>query len=69
MSTRVPTQRRVHDPAVLKRMMIAFDLCEAAEQMQRQNLRRKNPQATEEEIEEGVLRWLYHRPGNRTFDP
>ena len=44
-------------------MRIAFDLYQTAEEMKRLNLRRRNPSATEEEIEEGIRRWLAERPG------
>lgn len=53
----------ISDPAVLRRMAIAFDLFEVAVQMMRQNLRRRNPSANEEEIEQGVREWLHTRPG------
>jgi hypothetical protein len=53
----------IRDPEVLERMRIAFDLYETAEQMMRQNLRRRNPDATEEEIEQGIQEWLLRRPG------
>jgi hypothetical protein len=56
-------RRPIRDPEVLARMEIAFDLYEMAEQMMRQNLRRRNPEASEEEIEEGIRQWLRHRPG------
>lgn len=63
-----------------RNMEITFDLYQAAEDMMRQNLRRRNPDATDEEIEEGIRQWLRHRPGaeygdaegrpgNRTFEP
>lgn len=44
-------------------MKTAFDLYELAEAMMRQNLRRRDPSATEEEIEEGIREWLRKRPG------
>ena len=53
----------IRDPEVLKRMEMAFDLYEAAESILRQNLLRRNPRATEEQIEEGIRSWLRHRPG------
>lgn len=53
----------IRDPDVLRRMQIAFELYEVAEQMKRQNILRQNPKATEEEIEEGIRKWLHHRPG------
>ncbi len=53
----------IRDPDVLKRMGLAFDLYQVAEEMKRQNLRRQNPAATEEEIEQGVREWLRRRHG------
>lgn len=53
----------IRDPEVLARMDLAFDLYEAAEEMMRQNLRRRNPEATEEEIEQGIRDWLARQPG------
>jgi hypothetical protein len=53
----------VRDPEIRKRMELAFDLYEAAEEIMRQNLRRRNPGASEEEIEEGIREWLRRRPG------
>ena len=53
----------ISDPVVLNRMRTAFDLYEAAEQMMRQNLRRRFPRASEAEIERRLIAWLQHRPG------
>ncbi len=44
-------------------MRIAFDLYQVAEDIKRQNLRRRNPAATEQEIEAGIRDWLAERPG------
>jgi hypothetical protein len=44
-------------------MEIAFDLFETAVKMKRQNILRQNPDATEEEVEEGIREWLHRRPG------
>ena len=49
--------------SALDRMRIALDLAEAATKIQRQNLRRRFPKATEEEVEECLIAWLRHRPG------
>lgn len=38
----------IRDPAVLRRMRIAFDLFDTAVKMKRQNILRQNPGATEE---------------------
>lgn len=59
---RIPKEP-IRDPAVLKRMEIAFALAEAAEQMKRMTLRRQNPEATEEEIERAIREWYAYRPG------
>lgn len=54
---------REQDADVLERMQAAFDLYDIAEAMMRQNLRRRDPSATEEEIEQGIREWLRRRPG------
>ena len=51
------------DPAVIERMRLTFDLFEAAEQMMRLNLRRRFPDAEDEEIERRLTEWLHTRPG------
>lgn len=51
----------IHDPEVLARAQMTFDLCEAAEQIMRQNIRRRQPELSEEEVEELVVDW-YCRP-------
>ncbi len=61
-------RRPIRDPEVLARMELAFDLYEMAEQMMRQNLRRRNPEASEQEIEEGIREWLHRRPGAEAGD-
>ncbi|MFW6012391.1 MAG: hypothetical protein ACOC92_01635 [bacterium] len=51
------------DAAVLERMRLTFDLFEASVQMQRLNLRRRHPEADDEEIERRLVEWLHTRPG------
>jgi hypothetical protein len=51
----------IRDPKVRARARAAFDLCEAAEQMMRQNLRRWHPQASEEEIRQRFAAWVEKR--------
>lgn len=48
---------------VAERMAIAFDLWDMGDEIMRQNLRRRNPDASEAEIEELFRRWLLERPG------
>lgn len=52
----------IRDPQFLARANAAFDLCETAEQIMRQNLRRWYPQASEEEIRQRFKAWLEKRP-------
>ncbi len=58
-------QAPVRDPEVLRRMAIAFDLYETAVRMERQTILRRNPEATEEEIREGIRAW--HHKGSEDF--
>ncbi len=52
----------IRDPEFLARALAAFDLCETAEQMMLQNLRRRYPQESEEEIRQRFRAWLEKRP-------
>lgn len=54
--------------SMIDKMRITLDLAETATRIQRQNLRRRFPNATEEEIEERVIAWLRHRPGTEHGD-
>jgi len=59
----IDSKRPIRDPAMMERMRTAFELYDLAEQMMRQKLRRQNPRASEEEIEDGIREWLHRRPG------
>ena len=50
------------DELLLKKFYLTFDLHRAGKDMMRQNLRRKYPEATEEEIQAKLLAWLRNRP-------
>ena len=52
----------------MARMRVAFDLYEAAEAIMRQNLRRRFPGESEEQIEQRVRTWLGSRPGAEIGD-
>jgi Rv0078B-related antitoxin len=52
----------IRDPEFLARANAAFDLCETAEQIMRQNLRRRHPQASEAEIHQRFKAWLDNPP-------
>ncbi len=51
----------IRDPEILARAEDMFDLCETMENMMRQNLRRRHPQASEEEIQERFSAWAEKR--------
>jgi hypothetical protein len=46
-----------------ERLAMAFDLYDAAESMMRQNLRRRHPEADDDEIERRLIEWLLTRRG------
>ena len=52
----------IRDPKVLARARDAFDLCQATEDIMRQNLRRRHPNASEGEIEQRFAAWVEKRP-------
>ena len=49
--------------AAAERLRLAFDLFAAGEEMMRQKLRREDPCAPDEAIEERLVKWLQERPG------
>lgn len=51
----------IRDPKILARARAAFDLCETVEDIVRQKLRRKHPQASEDEIRERFAAWVERR--------
>ncbi len=61
---------REHEPRdtggrseVWDRMRLAFDLYESAVEMTRLNLRRRYPDAADDEIDRRLTEWLHTRPG------
>ena len=52
----------------MEKMWCTLDLFEAALDLQRQNLRRRHPEASEDEIEILLGNWLEHRPGAEQGD-
>jgi len=46
-----------------ERLRLALDLYATGEDIMRQNLRRRHPDATGEEIERLIIEWLRRRPG------
>ncbi len=54
-------RQSIRDPEILARMESAFELYELAEQIMLQNIRRRHPGLTDEELEERLVAWLQHR--------
>ncbi len=52
----------IRDPEVLARAQTTFDLCDAADQIMRQNIRRRHPELTEVEVEDRLAEWYLSRP-------
>lgn len=53
---------------VQERFRTALDLFDLAERMLVQRLRRENPEATDEQLDAAVNRWLSKRPGAEDGD-
>jgi len=51
------------DPNASQKLAIAFELFESGVDLMRQNLRRRHPAETPDEIEVRLGRWLATRPG------
>ena len=60
VDTRVP----IRDPKIMARTELTFELYELAEQMMRQNIRRRNPELDAEEVEKRLVEWLMSRPAD-----
>ncbi len=56
------------DESVAARLRTTFDLFRAGERMMRQNLKRRYPEATMEEIESRLRMWMSERPGAENGD-
>lgn len=61
-----PMAAEDRDPKVLAQQV--FDLYQTAKDLMRQNLRRRHPDASEEEIAQRLRAWLHHRPGAERGD-
>jgi hypothetical protein len=64
--------RAVATPAdhakLVEKLRLTFDLHEAGVRMMRQNLRRRFPDAQDEEVEARLSAWLHERPGAELGD-
>ena len=60
---RVMNGRSARDAEAQRKMEAALDLADTAEQIMRQNLRRRHPDATDEGMERLLVEWLHARPG------
>jgi hypothetical protein len=53
----------VANPKTARRLRVALDMYEFGERMERARLRREEPDATDDEIEQEVRAWRLRRPG------
>jgi hypothetical protein len=60
--SRMSNMEPIRDPEILARAEAAFDLCQTVEDMTRHKLRRRYPEAGEEEIRERFSAWVEKRP-------
>ncbi len=56
-------QPKIRNLQVLERMRLTFDLCQTAEAIKRQSLRRRHPALGAEEIDKLMAEWRLARPG------
>ena len=56
----------IRDPEISRRFKETMELCDLAFALQRQNLRRRNPELSEEEVNDLFQEWLLDRPGDHT---
>lgn len=68
LSPMVPTAAPVQLTGLAKWRLI-FDLYQTAEDIMRQNLRRADPEASPEEIEQRLIDWLRKRPHGEHTGP
>ncbi len=57
----------IRDPEIFARAQMTFDLCETAEQIMRQNIRRRNPDLDEKEVEERIDEWYRKAPNEGRY--
>jgi hypothetical protein len=53
---------------LVERLYTAVDMWATGVTLQRQAIRRRHPEATDEEVEVMLNRWLQHRPGAEAGD-
>ena len=62
-----PLGRPIRDPEILKRAEITFELCETAEQMMRENIRRRHPELDDQDVEKRFVEWLRTRTSDDSY--
>jgi hypothetical protein len=68
MGKPVDLRTPIRDPEVMRRAEATFELFELGIEMMRQNLRRRHPDADDEEIRRRLVEWLHDRPWARHGD-
>lgn len=62
-----PFDQPIRDPEVMARAQTTLDLCDAADQIMRQNIRRRHPELEESEVEERLAQWYLSRPKGHSY--
>lgn len=62
-----PFEKPIRDPGVLKRAQMTFELSETAEQIMRENIRRRHPELNDAAVERRFVDWLRRRTKDDTY--
>ncbi len=57
----------IRDPEILARAEMTFDLSETAEQIMRENIRRRHPELSRAEVENRFVEWLRRRTRDDSY--
>jgi hypothetical protein len=55
-------KKPISDPELMARVRMTFELAELAEEMMRQNIRRRHPELNDEEVEARLTEWMQDPP-------
>ncbi len=59
--------RPIRDPEILARAEMTFELSETAEQIMRENIRRRHPELSRVEVEKRFVDWLRRRTRDDSY--
>ncbi len=62
-----PFDQPIRDPEIMARAQTTVDLCDAADEIMRQNIRRRHPDLNEAEVEDRLAEWYLSRPKGHSY--